>query len=139
MEYLGIFYGLALVIIIIAIVIIWRVLIKKEQFTAHYKESKAYNKPVDELTELVDNALDDINAKKIMHNSDDRFFIAKLGSSIWSWSETIEIKLKSSEQNTIVSFSSQCSLPTQVVDWGKNHRNSKRFFKSLEKELLPTY
>lgn len=131
MEHLGTIYGLAFIMLLV-VIIIWRGIVKKKKVTAHYQESRKYDKPVQELIELVGKALEDINAKKIAYNSSTSVFSAKLEGSIWSWSEILEINLESSEHETTVAFSSQCSLPSQILDWGKNRRNSKRFFNKLE-------
>ncbi|PID26581.1 MAG: hypothetical protein CR982_09510 [Candidatus Cloacimonadota bacterium] len=46
-----------------------------------------------------------------------------------SWTEKISIKV---DDNGDVTIKSKCFLPTQIVDWGKNEKNVKKIFNSLD-------
>ena len=44
--------------------------------------------------------------------------------SLWSWGENISIAMRPyNDMQTVVEVMSMCSMPTQVIDWGRNSRN----------------
>lgn len=59
---------------------------------------------------------------------------AETRTSMWSWGEKITVHVDGYNQ---VSMLSQCLLPTQLIDWGKNKRNVNRFFGHLTALLQP--
>lgn len=59
---------------------------------------------------------------------------AETRTSMWSWGEKVTIHVDGYNQ---VSVTSQCLLPTQLIDWGKNKRNVNRFFGHLTALLQP--
>lgn len=128
----GFFFGFSLIGIFVIVVVFWKVVIKKDKFIlSHYEESRSYNLTMPEFKDAVDEVLHDINATSITYDSKYSEFRAKTGFSIWSWSEILTIKLQPSDNETALLFKSKCTFP-QIIDWGKNHRNSKVFFKHLE-------
>lgn len=57
--------------------------------------------------------------------------------SLTSWGEKINIKLTPiGENQTSVEVHSECALPTQVIDWGKNKENVRGIFYQLDSLLL---
>ncbi len=59
-------------------------------------------------------------------------FYSESSLTIWSWGEDIQVNFQDNEQGTLVTFTSSCKLSTQIVDWGKNKKNAKKFFTALE-------
>jgi hypothetical protein len=57
---------------------------------------------------------------------------ARAGFSIRSWGENISIHV---DDTGTVQVTSQCLMPTQFVDYGKNKSNVKRFFTGLSARL----
>lgn len=95
---------------------------------AKFEKSKNYDLDKMQLIEKVKIALEKckFNIKSIDENSG--IIHAKSKLSFWSWIEKIDIKIG---DNGSVSMKSECSLPTQIIDWGKNKRNVKKFFNAL--------
>ena len=52
---------------------------------------------------------------------------ASKGFSFGSWGENIRVWMTPSEKGTIVHILSECSMPAQLVDWGKNTDNVLAF------------
>ena len=52
-----------------------------------------------------------------------------------SWGEKITVTLTRVENGTDVQIISQCGMPTQVIDWGKNSSNIRVIFNYLEKGM----
>lgn len=50
------------------------------------------------------------------------------GISFTSWGESITINVFSLQQGTQISIWSECSFPTQLIDWGKNRSNVDEIF-----------
>lgn len=72
--------------------------------------------------------------KKIYYDEENQVFKAKVGFSMSSYFELIEIRLIETDGRQKLNFFSICGLPTQIFDWGKNERNYKRFIKNLYKK-----
>jgi hypothetical protein len=51
--------------------------------------------------------------------------------SWWSWGEKITVRLAKSPGGTEVVVRSQCKLPTQSLDWGKNERNVNQILQGM--------
>ena len=55
------------------------------------------------------------------------------GMSMTSWGEKITISVYAlSENSTRVDVHSECGMPTQIFDWGKNKKNVKAIFDYLD-------
>lgn len=55
--------------------------------------------------------------------------------SFSSWGENITVMLTSQGSQTVVDITSECSMPTQIVDWGKNAENIQRIFLYLQSNM----
>ncbi|MDX5404034.1 MAG: hypothetical protein LPK28_00895 [Bacteroidota bacterium] len=51
--------------------------------------------------------------------------------SMSSWKEGIVVSFSEVPSGTRIDLISICKVPTQIVDWGKNRRNARRFFSAL--------
>lgn len=100
--------------------------------TAKFQDFNSYNADKNQLFEQVKTALEKCNFPIESMNESEGVIQAKAKFNLWSWSEKIVIKI---DDNGKVSMKSECSLPTQIIDWGKNKRNVKKFFKTLESLL----
>ena len=57
----------------------------------------------------------------------------KHGISLTSWGENITIQLTRMAENvTNMNVISECALPTQLVDWGKNTENINKIFNYMD-------
>lgn len=57
--------------------------------------------------------------------------------SFSSWGENVIITLTAqTPQTTAVTIQSKCSLPTQIIDWGKNKSNVDRIFAYINRNLM---
>ena len=57
------------------------------------------------------------------------------GVSLTSWGENVTVTLSSQGNGTNVAIYSECSLPTQLIDWGKNSQNIYSIFMYLERDM----
>lgn len=99
---------------------------------AKFEETRVYKKEHERLVQGCEIALEDSNFKIKHVDYAQGVILAKAGFSMWSWSEEIIVRI--SVQGA-VTIRSECVLPTQIVAWGKNKRNAKKFFRKLEKLL----
>ena len=64
-------------------------------------------------------------------------FQFKNGVSLTSWGEDISITLNfMSNDTTSILINSECSLPTQIIDWGKNSENVTAIMGYINRELF---
>lgn len=62
------------------------------------------------------------------------------GVSFTSWGEKITITLTPLSPNmTRVDVHSECGLPTQVIDWGKNEQNACNVLECIERRLAQQF
>ena len=57
------------------------------------------------------------------------------GTSFASWGEKITVTLENGGTSSRVTVLSECGMPTQVIDWGKNASNVRAVFAYLEKGM----
>lgn len=57
------------------------------------------------------------------------------GATFTSWGEKITVTLTPQGEGTVVDIISECGMPTQIVDWGKNASNVNAIFRYLENGL----
>lgn len=108
-----------------------------DAITGKYEATKTINGNPSENLELIKEALKNSGFKKVGVDQAENRFYAQTKFSMSSWSEYIEVYYRHDNFSTHLKFKSICTLPTQIVAWGKNKRNYKRFEKELEK-LMPT-
>ncbi|MBB3698765.1 hypothetical protein KMW28_09730 [Flammeovirga yaeyamensis] len=102
--------------------------------TAKFKTSKTLDGSIEENISKISYALNNAGFHKVGNDKESLRVYAYTGFSFSSFSEYIEVKLLPNENSSsIIYFKSICALPTQMIDWGKNRRNYKRFLKELEK------
>ncbi|MBA4318727.1 MAG: hypothetical protein C0412_10025 [Flavobacterium sp.] len=118
---------------IILLILISRLFFKRKFYiTSCYDFEKEYH--IDEvvLKQTISGTLKQSNFKNIKEN-ENRFTAITL-PSMSSFSELICVDIITiNETKCIVKFNSTCLIPTTIIDWGKNRRNSNSFFKNLEK------
>ena len=68
---------------------------------------------------------------------DGLLFLIEHGVSFSSWGENVKLALIYQGDYTIVDIYSECVLPTQIFDFGKNKENVTRLFNYLIQENLP--
>jgi len=56
------------------------------------------------------------------------FIMAKSGFSLFSWGENLHITV---EDNGNVTIKSECAMPTQLIDWGRNKKIVHKIFATL--------
>ena len=66
-------------------------------------------------------------------NAKEGIIEASTGTSLWSWGETVNIKVSSVSSGVEVTISS--SAKAQLFDWGKSKENVNCFFQTLERYL----
>jgi hypothetical protein len=100
-------------------------------FPAYHEERVRYKEPPDELMDAVDAALAELHWSG--RQSGRWRFTASTGVSFWSWGEGMTIDLDLDDGELFVR--SQCSFPTQCIDWGRNHNNVRKFLDALDRAL----
>ena len=131
------FIWLLILITVIFILLYKRVTKNPDAITGKYEATKTINGNPSENLELIKEALKNAGFKKVGLDKDENRFYAQAKFSMSSWSEYIEVYYSHDNFSTDLKFKSICALPTQILAWGKNKRNYKRFEKELEK-LMPT-
>lgn len=124
-------YLILIFLSIIILILIFRMIFKgKLYFTNYYMSEKQYEINEDKLKELILYSLKKSNFKKIKEN--DLVFSAITLPTMSSFSELININiLKTNDGKFNVQFVSRCLFPLQIFEWGKNKKNTIRFFNNL--------
>jgi hypothetical protein len=92
---------------------------------------RSFRAPLPTILDAIDRALHDLGAKSVKWSSDRRHASARLGASLWSWGERLTVEVDESGQ---VRVSSECAS-WQVVDWGKNAENRRKFLEGVAHHL----
>ncbi len=103
---------------------------------ANYGESRQYQLPIMEIV----NSLRTINSSGLRISYVREFAIPggaqlefRSGVSALSWGENIIVRLtKMANGFTMTDIISECSFPTQIIDWGKNRKNVTKLFGYLD-------
>jgi hypothetical protein len=75
--------------------------------------------------ERVIDALKTLKYRILEQDVKNGFITARSRLNIWSWTEKVIVNIDDCGH---VRVESKCTLPTQVVDWGKNRRNVEKIF-----------
>ncbi|MDR6968047.1 hypothetical protein J2X31_002062 [Flavobacterium arsenatis] len=104
-------------------------------FTSHYDEEREYSTDETAITENLTPTLEKSNFKLVQKNGNTYSAVAL--PTILSFSEKIQIDYnKISNSKIKVRFKSRCVFPLQIFDYGKNKRNSVKFFNNLESLMI---
>lgn len=95
-------------------------------FPAYYESSETYYVEAYELHKMIENALAEFD----WHLETDRFsnITAFVPLNWMSWGEKLTISFN--ESGTLTARS-ECRMPTQCFDWGKNRQNVVQFLSKL--------
>ena len=99
-------------------------------FPAYSQLVVTYGKDDDELSKLVYLTIESLNWKILTDEA--HYMTGKTINGTLSFGERIYIEIKEGK----VGFRSECVIPTQCVDFGKNKKNVELFFSAM-KENLP--
>src|SRR5438046_2779223 len=103
-------------------------------FPAYHEERVRYDCSRNDLMDAALEALDDLEWNG--RESDRWRLSGSTGWSFWGgWGETIRIRV---EPGPVLFIRSQCLMPTQCFDWGKNARNVRTLLDKLD-EVLDYY
>lgn len=98
---------------------------------ANKQSSKTFQLSATQIQPLVYVALKNMGAEIFEQNP---FSIsAKTGISLRSFGEIIQVDIKTLEIGCQINIDSRCSMPSTLVDWGKNQNNIDEFFAQLER------
>jgi hypothetical protein len=98
---------------------------------ANKQSSKTFQLSATQIQPLVCVALKNMGAEIFEQNP---FSIsAKTGISLRSFGEIIQVDIKTLEIGCQINIDSRCSMPSTLVDWGKNQNNIDEFFAQLER------
>lgn len=95
------------------------------------KIQKYHTKLVD--AKLIGRAAQRCNMRVV--RTDETFIRLRAPINFWSIGEILIVNLGAIEGGMVVDITSTCVLKTQVADWGKNERNVRKLFLSID-ELL---
>lgn len=96
------------------------------EFPARAQEARRYNLHHDQLRHAVAQALQ-VLGWRFSEYPYYQFNVA-IGLSLSSWGEHVTINIY---QDGTISIYSECIMPLQCFDWGKNKKNVFRFFNQL--------
>ncbi len=107
---------------------------------AQFQDTKVYNYPIIYfLNELRSTRLCNelrLTLKSETPETDHIRFSFNHGVSMSSWGEKITVTVTPlSDSVTSLHIHSECGMPTQVIDWGKNKKNVNSLFSHLEKYI----
>jgi hypothetical protein len=98
---------------------------------ANKQSSKTFQLSATQIQPLISVALKNMGAEILEQNP---FSIsAKTGMSLRSFGESIQVDIKTLEIGCQINIDSRCSMPSTLVDWGKNQNNIDEFFAELER------
>lgn len=86
---------------------------------------------VEEIATITDND----TATATATDAEGTTITAEVRVNLSSWGEKITLTITSTPEGTLVSVHSLCSFPFQVVDWGKNRRNTGRLLSGIGDQL----
>lgn len=96
-----------------------------------YTENLQLQIPLEQAKAKTEEALMKAGFKMSKWVEQNQAFYSESSLTIWSWGEDIQVRFQENEHGTLVLFSSSCKLATQFIDWGKNKKNTKKFFTAL--------
>ena len=102
------------------------------------QEARSYPVPMDFFVQklrMIDQAGLNVNLKSENPTPTGVWFRILHGFSMASYGEKITVTLENLGGGTGVHILSECGMPTQVVDWGKNASNVRVIFAYLEQGL----
>jgi hypothetical protein len=106
---------------------IWRL-----PMAARFENSRRFRAQMPNVLAAIDGALRDIGVTVIEWSADRHRVTGKIGVSFWSWGERLTASVDESGE---VQVSSVCSFPLQIIDWGKNAENCRKFLASVASRL----
>lgn len=98
------------------------------KITARYTDIRSVNSDRVQTIQRVIDALKSLKFRIIEKDEKNGVIVARTRLNIWSWTEKVTIKI---DPNGKLHIESKCSLPTQIVDWGKNRRNVENLFAQI--------
>lgn len=103
---------------------------------AQYSNTYTLNAYIENICEVVrDMRFYDVLSLKlnsVTHIQNGMLYRYSNGISLTSWGENIDITiLYINDNSSQVTIKSECTLPTQIVDWGKNKSNVEKLYNHL--------
>jgi hypothetical protein len=98
-------------------------------FPAYAEAVERYDASGGELLDAVDQALEELGWDADYTGPSS--LSARVGVNFLSWGERVSINVRDGK----VRVRSECSLPTQCFDWGKNRQNVDRLLDCIDKVL----
>ena len=102
---------------------------------SQFEKTQIFNASGQELITACEKALLRCNFKVKGFHAETGTLHGGVSWNFFSYGEKISITFG---QGGEVKAHSECILPTQFIDWGKNKRNILRFFEALE-EIIPRF
>ncbi|QIE59851.1 DUF1499 domain-containing protein [Rasiella rasia] len=97
-----------------------------------YTENLQLTAPLESAKKKVEEALMKAGFKMSKWVDQQQAFYSESSVTIWSWGEDIMVRFQENENGTQIQFTSSCKLSTQIIDWGKNKKNAKKFMLALD-------
>jgi hypothetical protein len=99
-------------------------------FPAYFEATEHYDCERGELLDAVERALDALGWK--FDYTGPASLNVSVSVNFWSWGEQMTVHAR---KDGTLEVRSQCRLPTQCIDWGKNRRNVNTFLERLDRVL----
>jgi hypothetical protein len=98
------------------------------------------NLPYDRVFAVIIPTMMSVGVQSYACNPATKVFTGSTGMGLTSWGEDITVWVAVTPQGSAVNIKSECSLPTQLIDWGKNKENINKFATELSRLLqAPVY
>jgi hypothetical protein len=99
-------------------------------FPAYAEGVRKYDCSYEELIRAIYDTLHELGWN--FGHTADSGLVVKLRTNFWSWGERMNVAVTGPGTVHVLS---ECILPTQCFDWGKNRRNIARFLDNLSRIL----
>lgn len=96
--------------------------------------------PYDKVFAMILTVMSNIGIKSYTCDPATKIYTGNTGMNLASYGEDLMIAVMPTVKGSAVRIRSECSMATQVVDWGKNKKNIERFAQELSRLLgAPVY
>lgn len=94
---------------------------------ASYSETRRFKRRRDELRSAIEAAFESLGWRYSAVSF--HTYRAEISIGLFSWGENVVVEMFPNDE---IQVKSQCAFQPQIIDWGKNRRNVKQFFRRLE-------
>lgn len=94
---------------------------------------RTFNRSYDEVYKACLSALKSLEIEIEYKSKNEGIISGETESTLWSWGESISIKIEQSGRSVVVKVNSDSKA--QLIDWGKNDRNEEKILTAIANKL----